>query len=153
MIWVVMVRLGDGSGPPARREDWGRPGRLDEAPPFVRDQFRLDFIGPVALVEAIGTFDESPCCERDPIPRWTFGRATLLGDVAHPMYPTGRNGASQAILDARSLARHLASGTPVPVAPVAYETERRPATTAIVLASRRGGSERVIDLVDLTKGL
>ena len=97
MNWVVMVRLGDGSRPPARREDWGRPGRLD---------------------------------------------------TAHPMYPTGGNGASQAILDARSLARHLASGAPVPDALAAYEAERRPATTAIVLASRRGGPERVIDLVE-----
>lgn len=148
MNWVVMVRLGDGSRPPARREDWGRPGRLDEALPFVRDQFRLDFVDPVALVAATGTFYEFPCCDRDPIPRWTFGRATLLGDAAHPMYPTGGNGASQAILDARSLARHLASGAPVPDALAAYEAERRPATTAIVLASRRGGPERVIDLVE-----
>jgi 2-polyprenyl-6-methoxyphenol hydroxylase-like FAD-dependent oxidoreductase len=65
-----------------------------------------------------------------------------------PLYPTGGNGAAQAILDARSLARHLASGAPVRDALEAYETERRPATMAIVLASRRGRPERVIDLVE-----
>ena len=46
-------------------------------------------------------------CDRDPLPRWTFGRVTLLGDAAHPMYPVGSNGASQAILDARCLADAL----------------------------------------------
>jgi 2-polyprenyl-6-methoxyphenol hydroxylase-like FAD-dependent oxidoreductase len=148
MNWVVMVRLGDGSRPPARREDWGRPGRLDEALPFVRDQFQLDFVDPAALITATGTFYEFPCCDREPLPRWSFGRATLLGDAAHPMYPTGGNGAAQAVLDARALARHLASGQPIAEALAAYETERRPATTAIVLSSRRGGPERVIDLVE-----
>ena len=49
-------------------------------------------------------------CDRDPLPRWSFGRATLLGDAAHPMYPVGSNGASQAVLDARSLARRVCLG-------------------------------------------
>ena len=43
---------------------------------------------------------------------WTQGRVTLLGDAAHPMYPVGSNGASQAILDARCLARLLPELTP-----------------------------------------
>lgn len=146
--WAIMARLGDGSEPPPRREDWSRPGRLDEALPFVRDRFRLDFVDPAALIKATSTFYEYPCCDRDPLPRWSFGRATLLGDAAHPMYPTGSNGASQAILDARSLARHLAAGAPVTEALAAYDAERRPATAEIVLASRRGGPERVIDLVE-----
>jgi 2-polyprenyl-6-methoxyphenol hydroxylase-like FAD-dependent oxidoreductase len=146
--WAIMARLGDGVAPPPRREDWSRPGRLDEALPFVRDRFRLDFVDPVALIEATGTFYEFPCCDRDPAPRWSSGRVTLLGDAAHPMYPTGSNGAGQAVLDARSLARHLASGAPVAEALGAYDAERRPVTTEVVLANRRGGPERVIDLVE-----
>jgi 2-polyprenyl-6-methoxyphenol hydroxylase-like FAD-dependent oxidoreductase len=146
--WVVMARLGDGTQPPPRREDWNRPGRLDEALPFVRDTFNLDFVDPAALIEATGTFFEFPCCDRDPLPRWSFGRATLLGDAAHPMYPTGGNGASQAILDARSLTDHLSSGVSVTDALTAYDAERRPATAAIVLSNRRGGPEGVIDLVE-----
>ena len=62
----------------------------------------------MALIEATGTFYEYPMCDRDPLPRWSFGRVTLLGDAAHPMYPVGSNGASQAMLDAAALARHLA---------------------------------------------
>lgn len=80
--------------------------------------------------------------------RWSFGRATLLGDAAHPMYPTGGNGASQAILDARSLADHIVSGVPIPEALAAYDAERRPMTAAIVLSNRRGGPEGVIDLIE-----
>ena len=59
------------------------------------------------LIEATGEFWEYPLCDRDPLPRWSHGRVTLLGDAAHPMYPVGSNGASQAILDARCLADWL----------------------------------------------
>jgi 2-polyprenyl-6-methoxyphenol hydroxylase-like FAD-dependent oxidoreductase len=72
----------------------------------------------------------------------------LLGDAAHPMYPVGSNGASQAVLDACSLARHLSSGAPVAQALAAYDAERRPMTTEIVLNNRKGGPERVIDVLE-----
>ncbi|MCC6178857.1 MAG: flavin-dependent oxidoreductase [Chloroflexi bacterium] len=146
--WAIMARIGDGSQPPPRREDWSRPGRLDEALPFVRDTFELDFLDPLALIEATGTFFEFPCCDRDPLARWSFGRVTLLGDAAHPMYPTGANGASQAILDARALTNNLTSGASVTEALTAYDAERRPATAQIVLSNRRGGPEGVIDLIE-----
>jgi 2-polyprenyl-6-methoxyphenol hydroxylase-like FAD-dependent oxidoreductase len=85
--------------------------------------------------------------DRDPVDRWTFGRVTLLGDAAHAMYPIGSNGASQAILDARVLAREIQAHGAVPEALAAYETERRPATSRIVLANRRNGPEQVMQLV------
>jgi 2-polyprenyl-6-methoxyphenol hydroxylase-like FAD-dependent oxidoreductase len=145
--WAVMARIGDGTGLPPRREDWNRPGQWDDVEPFVRDRFRIDFVDPLALIRASGTFYEYPMCDRDPLPRWSFGRATLLGDAAHPMYPVGSNGASQAVLDARALARHLA-GSGVAVALAAYDAERRPMTTEIVLNNRKGGPERVIDVLE-----
>ena len=146
--WAVMARVSDGSQPPPRREDWNRPGNFDEAMVFVRDRIRLGFVDPAKLIETTGTFYEYPCCDRDPLPRWSFGRVTLLGDAAHPMYPVGSNGASQAILDARALARHLASSASVPAALAAYDAERRPPTAEIVLTNRRGGPEGVIDVVE-----
>jgi len=146
--WAIMARLGDGTTLPPRREDWNRPGRLEEVLAFVRDRFRLDFVDPVNLIEATGTFYEYPCCDRDPLSRWSFGHVTLLGDAAHPMYPVGGNGASQAILDARALARHLASAASVPEALAGYDAERRPPTTEIVLNNRKGGPEGVIDIVE-----
>ena len=143
-----MARIGDGKGSPPRREDWNRPGQWDEMEPFVRDRFRLDFVDPLALIRASGTFYEYPMCDRDPLPRWSFGRATLLGDAAHPMYPVGSNGASQAVLDARALARHLAAAAMCRRRLPAYDAERRPTTAEIVLNNRKGGPERVIDVLE-----
>jgi 2-polyprenyl-6-methoxyphenol hydroxylase-like FAD-dependent oxidoreductase len=146
--WAVMARVAEAPGTPPRREDWNRPGMLADLEPLVRDRFRLDFVDPLALIRASGEFYEYPLCDRDPLPRWSFGRATLLGDAAHPMYPVGSNGASQAVLDARALARHLASGGDVPAALAAYDAERRPMTAEIVLNNRKGGPERVIDVLE-----
>jgi 5-methylphenazine-1-carboxylate 1-monooxygenase len=145
--WAVMARVAEGGAPP-RREDWNRPGTLAELLPFVENRFRLGFVDPLALIRASGTFYEYPCCDRDPLPRWSAGRVTLLGDAAHPMYPVGSNGASQAVLDARALARHLAAGGPVEAALAAYDAERRPPTAEIVLNNRRGGPEGVIDVIE-----
>ena len=79
MNWAVGAKLGDGSGPPPRREDWSREGQLDEVLPFVEDVFQLDVLDPVALIRATPEFFEYPMCDRDPIPQCSFGRITLLG--------------------------------------------------------------------------
>lgn len=147
--WVVQARIADGNTPPPNREDWSRPGRLQDLLPFVQDNFQLDRLGlidPLSLIEASEAFYEYPMVDRDPLPQWTHGRVTLLGDAAHPMYPVGSNGASQAILDGVALARCLKAGIPKGLA--AYEAERRPATTEIVLLNRAGGPERVIDVIE-----
>ena len=86
--------------------------------------------------------------DRDPLAYWGAGRVTLLGDAAHPMYPIGSNGASQAIIDARVLARELAVHDDPAAALAAYERVRRPATSAIVLANRRHGPEQVMTIVE-----
>jgi 2-polyprenyl-6-methoxyphenol hydroxylase-like FAD-dependent oxidoreductase len=86
-------------------------------------------------------------CDRASLPRWSFGRVTLLGDAAHPMYPVGSNGASQAILDARCAATVLTRSDAIG-ALRAYEAERLPLTARIVQENRSGGPERVIDVVE-----
>ena len=73
---------------------------------------------------------------------------TLLGDAAHPMYPIGSNGASQAVLDARILTREIAEKGMVPEALEAYEADRRSATSKIVLANRADGPDKVLDVVE-----
>jgi 2-polyprenyl-6-methoxyphenol hydroxylase-like FAD-dependent oxidoreductase len=148
MNWAVAAKLGDADTPMPRREDWNREGKLAELLPFVENTFHLDVLDPVALIRATETFYEYPMCDRDPVSHWTFGRVTLLGDAAHPMYPVGSNGASQAILDARCLADKLADAGSVEEALKAYEAERLPMTATIVQQNRGGGPERVIDLVE-----
>ena len=143
--WVIYAQAGDPSQPPPRREDWSREGRLAEVMEYA-GRLRLPQLDVAALIRASGTFYEYPMCDRDPLPWWTDGRVTLLGDAAHPMYPVGSNGASQAFLDARCLADLLAA-EPAPEALARYQAERLPKTAAIVASNRQGGPERVIDLV------
>jgi 5-methylphenazine-1-carboxylate 1-monooxygenase len=145
--WAVWVQLSDGSTPPPRREDWSRPGNLADVLPHLA-HWTFDWFDVPALMRKTPVMYEYPMCDRDPLPRWSFGRVTLLGDAAHPLYPVGSNGAAQAILDARALGRHLAAhGEAVTEALTAYEAERRPATAQVVLSNRQMGPERVIDLV------
>jgi len=146
--WAVVAKLGDGSTPPPRREDWNRIGQLDEVMPYIAGVFTLEAVDPVDVIRASDAIYEYPMCDRDPLPRWSFGRITLLGDAAHPMYPVGSNGASQAILDANCLAALLAGTSDVEAALKAYETERLPMTAQIVRDNRSGGPERVIDVVE-----
>ncbi len=150
--WAIMARIGNGSKPPPRREDWNRPGRLDEVLPFVRDHFRLGFVDPVALIEATGIFYEYPTCDRDPVPGWSFGRATLLGDAAHPMVPRGSNGAGQAIVDARALADSLAAAAEPIAALRAYEVQRREATADVVRANRTNPPDAILREIYLRTG-
>jgi len=145
--WVVTYRMGDGSNPPPRREDWNRRGELDELMPHVA-RFSTPHVDLAKLVKGAPAFYEYPMADRDPLPHWTHGRVTLLGDAAHPMYPVGSNGASQAILDARCLADLLASSEHARVALAAYEADRLPKTAEIVRNNRKGGPEGVIDEVE-----
>jgi 2-polyprenyl-6-methoxyphenol hydroxylase-like FAD-dependent oxidoreductase len=146
--WVVTAKLSNGSEPPPRREDWSRLGQLDELLPHVEGSYHLPIADPVEIIRSTEEFYEYPMCDRDPLPRWSFGRVTLLGDAAHPMYPAGSNGASQAILDARCVAPLLAETNDVVRALKAYEAERLWATAQIVQDNRVGGPERVIDVVE-----
>jgi 5-methylphenazine-1-carboxylate 1-monooxygenase len=89
-----------------------------------------------------------PMTDRDPLPFWSVGRVTLLGDAAHPMFPLGSNGAGQAILDAAMLARCLSRASDDMKAVAEYENARRPETEAIVLADRSGGADVVLDAIE-----
>jgi 2-polyprenyl-6-methoxyphenol hydroxylase-like FAD-dependent oxidoreductase len=143
--WVIYARVADADTPPPARENWSRRGAYD-AFRHLADRLHLPFIDVARLIQSTPEIFEYPMCDRDPLPWWTKGRVTLLGDAAHPMYPVGSNGASQAILDARCLADLLADRK-VPDAVAAYQDDRLPATAAIVASNRVGGPERVIDLV------
>ncbi|MCF4124605.1 flavin-dependent oxidoreductase [Methylobacterium sp. SyP6R] len=147
MNWVVFVKMADGRVSPPPKESWSRPAHRSQVLPYAR-RFALPDFDLAALVEATPQIFEYPMCDRDPLPRWTHGRVTLLGDAAHPMYPVGSNGASQAILDARALGDALARSEHPMQALSSYEAERRPKTAEIVMLNRKGGPERVIDEVE-----
>lgn len=126
--------------------DWSRVGSWDELRAFV-EPFRIGQVDIKAMTSGAPVFYEYPLCDRDPLPRWSHGRVTLLGDAAHPMYPVGSNGATQAIIDARCLADRVAELGPE-AGLAAYDQERRPTSAAIVQSNRSGGPEGIIDAVE-----
>ena len=143
--WVIYARVADAGQPPPRRENWSRLGDY-ESFRHLAERLHLPFIDVGGMIRKTGEIFEYPMCDRDPLPWWTQARVSLLGDAAHPMYPVGSNGASQAILDARCLADLLVR-LPVPEALADYQADRLPATASVVQSNRTGGPERVIDLV------
>ena len=130
-----------------RREDYNRTADLDEFLPWF-ENWNFDWLDVPGLIKNCAHAYEYPLVDRDPLQRWTFGKVTLLGDAAHPMYPVGSNGASQAILDARTLTREILAKGATNAALVAYEAERRPATSDLVMLNRRNGPEQVMQLVE-----
>ena len=145
--WAVVGRVGGGSAQLPQKQDWSRPGRFEDLMPHLQ-RFRIPYVDARAMIEATNEFWEYPMCDRDPLPRWSHGRVTLLGDAAHPMYPVGSNGASQAILDARCLADLLRDSEHPIHALWVYDQTRLPMTAEIVRMNRSGGPEGVIDAVE-----
>lgn len=86
--------------------DWNRQGDLDDFLPTFAD-WCFPWLDVSGMIRAHDILLECPMVDRDPLQQWTFGRVTLLGDAAHPMYPRGGNGAGQGILDMRALANCL----------------------------------------------
>ncbi len=147
--WTVTIKLAEFGTDMQSSADWSRIGDRELLHKYLQEaDFQLGEFDPKSIVDATDQIFEYPRCDRDPLPYWSQGRVTLLGDAAHAMYPVGSNGASQAILDARCLADCLSGSNPVPGAIAAYEDARRPPTTEIVHQNRRSGPEQVIDLVE-----
>jgi 2-polyprenyl-6-methoxyphenol hydroxylase-like FAD-dependent oxidoreductase len=132
---------------PANKGDWNRPGALADFIDAFRD-WRFDWLDVPALFEGAEGCWEFPMVDRDPVPRWSFGRITLLGDAAHAMRPNGSNGASQGVLDAVALADSLAAEADVPRALARYEAARLEPTRALTLANRQTGPEIVLQMVE-----
>ena len=136
--WVAEIHA-----PQPAMRDWSRAGRLEDFLPAFAD-WHFDWLDVPALIRASDTILEYPMVDQDPLPRWTHGRLTLLGDAAHPMVPRGSNGAGQAIIDARFLAgsfKDLGVGT---AALEDYDRVRVKATTNVVLTNRSNPPDAIL---------
>jgi 2-polyprenyl-6-methoxyphenol hydroxylase-like FAD-dependent oxidoreductase len=124
-------------------QDWNLGGRIEDFYP-VFEKWRFDWLDCAAMIRNAEQVLEYPMVDRDPLPWWTRGRITLLGDAAHPMYPRGSNGAGQAILDARTLAGCLARNENIETALKEYERARLKATSDLVLMNRSNPPDAIL---------
>jgi 2-polyprenyl-6-methoxyphenol hydroxylase-like FAD-dependent oxidoreductase len=143
--WICDLHMGDGAMLP--REDWNRPGKLEDFLPRFKD-WKFDWLDVPEVIERAHTILEFPMVDRDPLPRWSHGRITLLGDAAHPMYPIGSNGASQAIIDGEAITQELSAGGDPEAALQRFEKRRLPPMARIVESNRRKGIDIMLDIVE-----
>jgi len=136
--WVAEIER-----PEAVRQDWTGRGRLGDIMPAFAG-LKFDWLDISGMIESTGEILEYPMVDRDPLPRWSFGRITLLGDAAHPMYPRGSNGAGQAILDARFLTGQIKKLGATEAALQQYEAVRNPATAKVVLTNRTDPPDAIL---------
>ncbi|MEJ6023556.1 flavin-dependent oxidoreductase [Ramlibacter sp. PS4R-6] len=144
--WVAEIRR-EG----AAMNDWNQPGRPEDVIRFFED-WRFDWLDVPQLIRSAQSIFEYPMVDRDPVARWTFGRVTLLGDAAHPMYPRGSNGSAQALIDARVLAQLLREQADPVAALAEYEKLRLAPTSKIVETNRTVPPDYIIMKVDELTG-
>ncbi len=142
--WIAELRV---PGDAPSKSDWAK--QVDKnvfAKQFAAWQW--DWINIPELIAQAKAVYEYPMVDRNPLPQWTFGRITLLGDAAHAMFPIGSNGSAQAIVDARYLADCLVNIQDTHYALREYEADRLPKTTGIVLRNRMNGPEQVMQMAE-----
>jgi len=143
--WIAEVTFDTDGG--RSKGDWNKRVELSD---FLHhfEGWTYDWLDVPALLSGAGDIWEYPMIDREPIDTWVDGRAALLGDAAHVMYPTGSNGASQAIMDARILGRNFVANGVTPTALSAYDAELCGPVSAVVLRNRGAGPFSILNLVD-----
>lgn len=136
--WVAEIEAEQ----PAVR-DWNRSGKLEDFFPAFAD-WHFDWLDVAKLIQDADSILEYPMVDQDPLPTWTQGRMTLLGDAAHPMVPRGSNGAGQAVVDARYLTGQLKRLGLTPDALQQYDRVRVEATTRVVLTNRSNPPDAIL---------
>jgi 2-polyprenyl-6-methoxyphenol hydroxylase-like FAD-dependent oxidoreductase len=144
--WVAEIQRDN-----ATMNDWNRSGNANDFLDIFKD-WRFDWLDVPALISGASEILEYPMVDRDPVEQWTFGRVTLLGDAAHPMYPRGSNGSAQALIDARTLAGQLAACDDPREALKAYEAQRLGPTATIVRTNRSVPPDFIIMKADELSG-
>ena len=144
--WMAEKRM-----PGQAMNDWNKPGRIDDFMPIYAG-WRFDWLDVPELIREADAVLEYPMVDKDPVPRWTFGRVSFMGDAAHPMYPRGSQGAAQAIIDGRTLADVLARGGEPQAALAEYESARLEPTARIVRTNREHPPDFIIMKVEALTG-
>ena len=147
--WIAEVTVDPAHG--WQQDGWFRPVEIAE---FVHhfEGFRYDWLDVPAMLQAADCAYENPMIDRDPLETWVSGRVALMGDAAHPMYPTGSNGASQAIVDGRVLGAMMLEHGVTPEALAAYDAKLCAPISAVQLRNRGAGPFGLLNLLDARTG-
>ena len=143
--WIAEITVDNSGG--WTQGDWNRRVALDEFAHHF-DGWNYGWLDVPAMLRGASEIFEYPMIDRDPVPTWVDGRVALLGDAAHVMYPTGSNGASQAIVDARVLGAALLAHGVGPAALKAYDDKLCKDISALVLRNRGAGPFGLLNLLD-----
>lgn len=133
------------------QRDWNRPAKVED---FIKnfENCSFDWLDIPAFLRASDVIFEYPMVDQEPLPFWTQGRLTLLGDAAHPMMPRGSNGSAHAVFDAITLAEILSSEQDPLLALKLYESKRLPVTSKVVLANRSISPDAILQVVEDRSG-
>jgi 2-polyprenyl-6-methoxyphenol hydroxylase-like FAD-dependent oxidoreductase len=143
--WIAEVTMDNSVG-------WKQSGwfRQVETSVFAHrfDGWVWDWLDVPDLIRRADSAFENPMIDRDPIPTWQDGPVVLMGDAAHPMYPTGSNGGSQAIVDARVLGAAMVEHGVTPAALAAFDKKLCGPISQVVLRNRGAGPFGLLNMVD-----
>jgi len=143
--WIAELKFDPSN--PWPKGDWSKKVNKSK---FI-DQFKdwsFEWINPHQLISDAGDVFEYPMVDREPLEKWTFDNTTILGDAAHPTYPVGSSGASQAIIDSRKLVYQFKNKGLNNSALLSYENEMRPLTNKITLTNRQAGPDALLQVVE-----
>jgi 2-polyprenyl-6-methoxyphenol hydroxylase-like FAD-dependent oxidoreductase len=143
--WIAEITVDNSQG--LRDGDWNRKVPIAS---FIHhfEGWRYDWLDVPAMLRGAEEVFEYPMIDRDPVPTWVDGRVALLGDAAHVMYPTGSNGASQAIVDARVLGAAMLEHGVTSEALRAYDRKLCAEISAVVLRNRGAGPFGLLNMLD-----
>ena len=143
--WIAEVTMDNSAG--WRDTGWFRQVPIDDFIHHFAD-WTWDWLDVPSLISSADVAFENPMIDRDPVPTWHDGPVVLLGDAAHAMYPTGSNGASQAVVDARVLGAAMLEHGVTPAAFVAYNASLCGPISQLVLRNRGAGPFGLLNIVD-----
>jgi 2-polyprenyl-6-methoxyphenol hydroxylase-like FAD-dependent oxidoreductase len=143
--WIAEVTMDNAEG--WKQSGWFRQVRVEE---FVHhfEHWVWDWLDVPALIRGADGAFENPMIDRDPIPTWRDGPVALLGDAAHAMYPTGSNGGSQAVVDARILGTAVLEHGVTQEALAAYDARLCGPISQLILRNRGAGPFGLLNMVD-----
>jgi 5-methylphenazine-1-carboxylate 1-monooxygenase len=143
--WIAEVTMDNAEG--WKQRGWFRQVSVDD---FLHHfaNWTWDWLDVPALIRQANTVFENPMIDRDPVSTWQDGPVALLGDAAHAMYPTGSNGGSQAIVDARVLGAAIVEHGVTQEALAAYDNKLCGPISQLILRNRGAGPFGLLNTVD-----